>query len=267
MAVLTISREYGAGGRDIGRRVAQRLEYQCVDKARLFLDLDRVGARWGRVARELDEVSPTLWERHDWQYQGYLALIESLVLDYAAADRVVIIGRASSLLLHEVPFCLKVRLVAPLEVRLERIMVRESLNRDAALQLIKRVDADRAGYHDVNYRSDWDAEAIYDLILNTGSLSYDQATDLLIDGLAEKEAMATAEARAHLADLALAYRLRARVATDPRVLVPTLEVHLEDGTLVVTGVIHGPKERQIVQEIAREAAGARPVRFELHPRV
>ncbi len=132
MAILTISREYGSGGREIGRRVAERLKYEYVDKERLFLDLDRQGKRWGQAARELDEVCPTFWERHDWQYHGYITLLESLIFQYAAADKVVIIGRGAFLLLQDVPFCLKVRLVAPPEVRLERIMVQESLDREAA---------------------------------------------------------------------------------------------------------------------------------------
>ena len=43
MAILTISREYGSGGREIGRRVAQRLSFEFVDKERLFQDLDQAG--------------------------------------------------------------------------------------------------------------------------------------------------------------------------------------------------------------------------------
>uniref|UniRef100_A0A7C5ETZ2 BON domain-containing protein n=1 Tax=Desulfobacca acetoxidans TaxID=60893 RepID=A0A7C5ETZ2_9BACT len=261
MAILAVSREYGSGGRDVGRMVAARLGYDYVDKERLFQDLEHSGPRWGKMARELDEVCPTLWERHDWQYRGYLALMESLILDYAARDRVVIIGRGAPLLLYEVPFCLKVRLVAPLEVRVERIMLRESLDREAAMDLIQRVDYDRACYFKANYHTDWDAESLYDLTLNTGSLTYQQAADLLVEALAEKDALATPEARAHLADLALAYRLRARVATDPRVMVPTLSVDLENGHLVVSGIIHSPKEQKILQEIIREVCGTRPVRF------
>ena len=136
MAILTISREYGSGGREIGRRVADQLSYQFVDKERLFQDLEKVGPRWVRVAKEVDEVCPTLWERHDWQYRGYVAQMEDLILEYALGDNVVIIGRGGSFLLQGVPFCLRVRLVAPLEVRLEAIMVRESLNLEAARRLI-----------------------------------------------------------------------------------------------------------------------------------
>ncbi len=266
MAILAISREYGSGGREIGRRVAQRLSFEFVDKERLFQDLDRAGKRWGQAARDLDEVCPTFWERHDWQYHGYITLLESLILEYAAADKVVIIGRGAFLLLQDVPFCLKARLVAPLEVRLERLMVQESLSREEAEELTARVDRDRACYLQANYEKAWDEEGSYDVVLNTGSLSYDQAVELLIEGLAEKESLATPEARAHLADLALAHRLKARLATDPHVLAPTLKVFLEAGTLVVSGVIHTPKELHLVQAIAREVVGSRPIRFDLHHR-
>jgi cytidylate kinase len=267
MAILTISREYGSGGREIGRRVAERLGYQYVDKERLFQDLEKVGARWGKVARELDEVCPTVWERYDWQYRGYVAQVESLILDYAAGDRMVIIGRGGAFLLQGTPFCLRVRLVAPLEDRLERIMVRESLSRTAAERLIAQVDGDRACFIKSNYGVDWDEDRLYDMTLNTGSLTYDRVVEILAEALPEKDRLATSGARATLTGMALAYRLKAGVATDPRVLVPTLEVSFQEGTIVVSGIIHNPKELHIIEAIARVVCGDRPVRLDLHHRV
>lgn len=266
MAILAISREYGSGGRDIGRKVAERLQYEYVDKERLFLDLDRSGKRWGQAARDLDEVCPTFWERHDWQYHGYITLLESLILDYAAADNVVIIGRGAFLLLREVPFCLKARLVAPLDVRVERLMVKESLVREEAEALIERVDRDRACYLQANYEQAWDEAGSYDCLIDTGSLSYDQAAELLIDSLAAKDRLATPEAKGHLLDLALAARIRARVATDSRVMVPTLKVSFQAGVFTVSGVVHSPKEMHFIQEIVREVSSPKQVQFDLHHR-
>jgi cytidylate kinase len=267
MAILTISREYGSGGREIARRLAQRLNYKYVDKEQLFQDLDRVGKRWGQAARELDEVCPTFWERHDWQYHGYITLLESLILDYSEADNVVIIGRGAFLLLQDVPFCLKVRLEAPPEVRLERIMVKESLSREKAEDLMARVDRDRACYLQANYGKAWDEESSYDCVFNTGSQTYDQVVEVLLEKLAKKESLATSDAKAYLTDLALAHRLKAKIATDPHVMALTLKVSMEAGTIVVSGVIHTPKELHRVQEIAREVAGAKPLRLDLHHRL
>jgi cytidylate kinase len=267
MAILTISRQYGSGGREIGRRLAELMGYGYLDKEKLFQDLDATGKRWGRVARELDEVCPTLWERHDWQYRGYVAQMEALILDYASHDRVVIIGRGGSFLLREVPFCLRTRLVAPLHVRLERIMLRESLSRDAAQRLITQVDNDRACYIRANYGTDWEDESLYDLTLSTGDLSYEQVIDILAVALKDKEALANQAARDNLAGLALAARLKARIATHPQVLVPTLKVNFRDGALVVSGIIHNPKELHLVQEFTKEVGGEREVHLDLHRRV
>jgi cytidylate kinase len=266
MAILTISREYGSGGEEIGHRVAERLGYEYVDKERLLSDLEKVGSRWGRVGRELDEVNPSLFERYDWQYQGFVAQMEALILAYAAADRVVIIGRGGSFLLQTVPHCLRVRLVAPLKVRVERIMMKENLDQEAAEGLIARVDRDRAGYIKANFGKDWDMEQVFDLSLDTGNLSYDQVVDILLTGLADKDSLTTPEARAHLQHMALAYRLKARLATEPRLRVPTLEVVLEEGALVVSCVIHTPAEESLLKEISREVCGDQPVRFNLHRR-
>jgi cytidylate kinase len=266
MAILTISREYGSGGLTIGRRVAARLGYQLVDKERLFQDLELAGPRWVRVAREVDEVCPTQWERHDWQYRGYVSQLEDLILAYAVGDNVVIIGRGGSFLLQAVPFCLRVRLVAPLEARLEAIMAREHLTRKTAARLIAQVDGERACYIKANYGIDWDADNVYDLTLNTDSLTHDRVVDILAENLAAKDRLATPEAQARLALAALGYRLKAHIATDPRVLVPTLEVFPEEDTLVVSGIVHTPKELHRLQEIAREVCGDRPVRFDLHRR-
>jgi cytidylate kinase len=266
MAILTISREYGSGGREIGREVADRLGYQFVDKERLFQDLEQAGPRWVRVAKEADEVCPTLWERHDWQYRGYVSQMEDLILGYAVGDNVVIIGRGGSALLQGVPFCLRVRLIAPLEARLQAIMAREGLTREAATRLIALIDGERACYIKANYGSDWDAEDVYDLTLNTASLTYDRVVDILVENLAAKDRLATPETKDRLALVALGYHLKARIATDPRVLVPTLQVFPEEDTLVVSGIIHSPKELHLLQEIAREVCGDRPVRFDLHRR-
>jgi cytidylate kinase len=266
MAILTISREYGSGGREIGRRVAERLGYQFVDKERLFQDMEKTGPRWGRVAREVDEVCPTVWERHDWQYRGYVAQMENLILDYAVADNAVIIGRGGAFLLQGLPFCLKVRLVAPLETRVAAIMARERLDQKAARRLIAQVDGERSCYIKANYGSDWDADNVYDLTLNTASLTYDRVAEILVESVAAKDRLATPEGKARLAQVALGYRLKARIATDPRVLVPTLEVVPEEGVLVVSGIMHTPKELHLLQEIAREVCGDRPVRFDLHRR-
>ena len=266
MAVLTISREHGTGGEFIGRLIAERLQYRYVDKETLYQEIAKSGPRWERSARELDEVCPTFWERHDWEYRGYVALMESKILDYAAADRAVIVGRAGSILLKEVPFCLRVRLIAPLESRIERLRERENLTPKAARRLIKQLDRDRAGYYKVNYGSSWKKDEGYDMTINTATLSFEQVAENLMAALAEKDLLVTPASLEELEHLALAYRLKARLATEPRLFIPTLKVKLEDGLIKVTGIVHIPEEIETAQQIAQEVCGDYPYRLNLQHR-
>ena len=76
MAVLTISREYGSGGREIGRGVAEALGYAYVDRGTVLAALRAADPRWERFGEEYDEHAPSLWERFDWSFRGYAALMQ-----------------------------------------------------------------------------------------------------------------------------------------------------------------------------------------------
>ena len=146
MAILTISREYGSGGREIGRGVAERLGYAYEDRVSLMAALRSAGPHWERFCAEYDEHQPTVWERYDWSFHGYAALLQRHVLEAAARGRVVIVGRGGAFLLAAVPTALHVRIVAPLADRIERIMRREHADHDSVRRLIERVDRERGGF-------------------------------------------------------------------------------------------------------------------------
>ncbi len=129
MAILTLSREVGSGGREIGQAVVDSMGYSLIDKEDILASLKTVGREWERCGRDFDEARPALWERYDWTFRGFRALMQSILLDYAITDKVVIMGRGANFLLSDIPFVLKIRVVAPMEKRVERIMKRESVDR------------------------------------------------------------------------------------------------------------------------------------------
>ena len=65
MAILTISREYGSGGREIGRAVSSQLGYTYEDRLTLLAALRAADPSWERFGDEYDEHKPSLWERFD----------------------------------------------------------------------------------------------------------------------------------------------------------------------------------------------------------
>lgn len=268
MAILTISRQYGSGGRQVGLLVAERLGCEMVDKDVLHRDLLARGEVWARLDMELDEVKPDLWERHDWRYNAYLTLLESAIWDHAADAKAVIVGRGSNHILAEAPLLLRARVVAPLPLRVERVMAREGMtDRARAEALVKEVDRERAGYVKANYGRAWDDVQAYDVSYDTGEQSPEEVARSLATLLEDKDRQAVPADHARLAGLALAARLKARIASEPGLLLPTLTVRHAPEAIEVAAVIHNPAERDTLARLAREVCGEAPVRLSLRPRI
>jgi cytidylate kinase len=267
VAILTISREFMSGGEEIGQAVAKTLNYDYVDRDHILLDMTRDGEKWRNLGAELDEASPSIWERFDWEYRGFVALLESYIYDYALKDKVVIMGRASNILLQDIPLALTIRLTASLDKRIERAMSKHHFDKETAKSVIMKADGSSSRYVHVNYGSRWDDLSQYDMVFNTGTQSYDHITKILIAELEERDRNATPEIKKKLMERALASKIKAKIGTDPRFLVPTLDVSIQEGTIILRGVVHSHEEHQLIEEIARKTAeGLNPVKNELHYR-
>lgn len=266
MAIVTISRESGAGGETIGRAVAGKLGYEYFDTKAIFHDLEEHGKQWARWGREMDEHCPTVWERFDRSFAGVVALVESHILQQALKDNVVIMGRGAYWLLKDVPYALRVRINGPIEERIRRVSEREDVNRETAERLIEFSDHERSCYVRTVYRRDISDSADYDLVLDLAELRLDEAVARVVDEIPARDKQATKEAREKLRRMAAAANVKAEVSTDFRVFVPTLEVFHDGTAIVVRGIAHSKEGLELVREVATRAAAPEEVRIELHYR-
>jgi hypothetical protein len=91
-----VSGEYGSRGREIGRAVARSLGYAFVNKTKILEDVGDAGKKWERWAEEYDGRCLTTWERRDWSFQGFAALTQSGILNFAAKDGATYSSRSAS---------------------------------------------------------------------------------------------------------------------------------------------------------------------------
>jgi cytidylate kinase len=266
MAILTISREFGSGGREIGHAVAKLMGYAYINKEDILSDIRKDGTKWEQWAKDLDEHRPSVWEKFDWSFRGFAALIQSHVLEHARRDNVVILGRGGNFLLRDVPYAFRIRVTGPLEVRIDRVMKRESVDRDTARWLCEKTDRERAGFLHAVYGKRWDDPAEYDRVFQVTGQSVDDVVAMVKEALAERERNATEAARNALGMLTAAAKVKAGIATDSRFFLPVLDVAYDGKELVLRGVTHTPKEHKRIEEAARELAAGLPIRCELHYR-
>lgn len=267
MSILTVSREYGSGGTAIGKKVAGAMGYDYVDRDRILEDLKTAGPKWEEWAKELDEHCPTVWERNDWSFRGFAALVQAEVLGHASKGRTVLMGRGANFLVEGIASAYRIRVVAPLERRVEKLMAsQDGMSQETARWLVEKTDSERACFIHSIYGKRWDEPAGYDAVFEVRTDEAEDVVQAVVGALTEREKRNTDDVRKALGLRAAAARVKAGIATNPRFFFPILEVVVENGTLVLRGVAHSPKERRAVEDEARRLAGDLPLRCELHYR-
>jgi cytidylate kinase len=266
MAILTISRQLGSIDKEITQTMARLWKYEYIDRRKILEDMRAQGGQWEEYGKEFDEHYPNVWERFDRSFTGFVALSQSIILNYALNDNVVIVGRGGNFLLREVPFALSVRIVAPLEQRLETIMKRENLSKSAAELFVKKVDKEISRAVHYIYGKDINDPSSYDLFFDVGVLPIHEVMAAIRSALLERDKLRTEEAVKELEMKALAKKVRAGIATDPNLFIPIFNVIPGRDLLLVTGIVHNPEEHKKVENAVKDIAGTVPVEFSLHYR-
>lgn len=195
--VITVGRQFGSGGRELGRKIAERFDIEYYDKKLLWEAASRAG-----MSREIfeknDERMPRLigssvgfsmgYDQLPW-YNGEAMMTDSIynsladVMEHLAdTTPCVIVGRSADHVLrdNDVP---KVSLFvhAPMEVRIERILARaeDIKHKNAARSLAEKTDRMRAAYYNFYTDKKWGDAASYDLTLDSSVLSMDDICDLV----------------------------------------------------------------------------------------
>ncbi|MFL5704256.1 MAG: AAA family ATPase [Ktedonobacteraceae bacterium] len=207
MKAITISRQYGSGGGEIAARLAKCLQWHLIDHeivARVARELripeqqaeERDEYAKGLLARIVSQFVSTVPTGASPVYQvapndqtdenRYQETLRRVVESAADTGRAVIVGRSSQVILAKRRDVLHVRIVAPLQARVVYVVLRENLDVAKAQDRIKLKDRDRSRYLQTVYHRDVNDPILYDLTINTGVLSLDQAVDLIRLSLQDK---------------------------------------------------------------------------------
>jgi cytidylate kinase len=207
MPVITIGRQYGAGGETIGAMVAERLGAELVDRKifeevahRLELPHDEVekheecgGTFLNRVLQALGSASvefaappeaaawtppysdPTLDTR-----KAVLEVTQEVMREAARTGNAVIVGRGGAYVLENDRNVLNVFIRASQTARVEHIRQLLGLNEEQAIRRVKQVDGNRGSYIRQVYNHDWLHPAHYHVVLDSGRLGYDRTADAIV---------------------------------------------------------------------------------------
>jgi cytidylate kinase len=206
--VVTIARQLGSGGAEIGRIVAEESGLHYVDHQIIDEVARRLGVQEQQAARQ-DEYTAGVAERiieamqrsspftanyqalfdprqqksEQFNELAYLYLTQKVILELATQGNTLIVGRGSQFLLHGAPRTLHIYIFAPLPTRIDNVMRRFQVDRTRAAELIEQRDYERDAYLRRYYGSDGNQPGLYHLLINTGLFSFELAANLVQQAL------------------------------------------------------------------------------------
>jgi cytidylate kinase len=217
MPVITIGRQFGAGGTTVGGMLARRLkidllESRIIDEVahRLQLPKEEVeaedeqpGSLLGRLLVALGSASTepmippeaTAWTppNSDPTFdtrKAVLQITQHVIQEAARAGNVVIVGRGGGYILRDFPGALHVFLRAATEARVKTVMARFKIaSEDEARKRIKSTDENWTSYIKQVYGHDRNLLAHYDMVLDTGTLGYETTVDVIVAALEHRHSL------------------------------------------------------------------------------
>ena len=201
--IITISREFGSGGRLIGRRLAEKMDVPYYDKELL----DRIAEESGFCKEMMEDAEKKA--KNSFLYSLISAMgtaeagPESLSLNerffLAQFDTIrkiadegscVIVGRCADYILRQYPRCYNVFIHAPLEDRIERIISRsQGMTRKEAIELAEKKNKLRASYYNFYTDKGWGVASSYDLSIDSSILGSEETAIFIRDFIQKKDGL------------------------------------------------------------------------------
>ncbi|MCD8011467.1 MAG: cytidylate kinase-like family protein [Lachnospiraceae bacterium] len=186
--IITISREFGSGGRTIGRQTAEKLGIPCYDHELI----DKIAEQSGFVKEYIKErgeytahaswIASAFSERDFYGHsnQDYLWNIQrKVILELAEKESCVIVGRCADYILRDTADCLKVFIYADMAKRAERIVTQYGESSEAPEKRLRDKDKRRAAYYQFYTDMKWGEARHYHISLDSGTLGIEKCVQVI----------------------------------------------------------------------------------------
>ena len=189
--IITLSREYGSGGRYIGKMVAEKLEIKLYDKE-FIAKLAKETGLSSEYIESNEQKRGALETLNNGYYSGLsnsdeLFIKESeLIKEVANEKSCVIVGRCADFILKENKNVFKVFVYSNMENKVKRATDFYGLDKNKAEKEINRINKLRANHYKYYTEKDWNNPENYDICINSDSLGVEKAADLICEMIKEK---------------------------------------------------------------------------------
>ena len=174
--VVTISREYGSGGRYVGKILANKINLPFYDKELISLTAKESGFSKSYVSKNDEIMSSTKYENNN---DDRMFIAESKVIKNLAKNSCVIVGRCSDFILKDSKNTLKVFLYSDNKSKVKRAVKYYGIKEEKALKEIEKINKQREKHYKYYTNREWKDPNNYDLMLNVDLLGVEKCADII----------------------------------------------------------------------------------------
>lgn len=264
MAVVAFTQEMATLGSDVATGVCEALglgmvRHEVVDHVAGKMHVKK------SLIRRLREGKAGPFERWTADEKSISIFTAEEVYDLAVKGNVLVRGWGATMLLRAVAHVPCVRVCAPMELRVRRLM--ERLHTDderLARHEIAVDDHARASRMAEHFSVHWGDPELYDLTLNTERVPVADCVDHVVALARSERFRETPESRQHLVDIALQSRARAALRAAHQTFDVSISIEVEGGRATLKGIVADADERARVREVIEKVPGLSEVDDELH---
>ena len=262
MPLIAMTREMGSLGMDVARILESELTVPLVYHEMINHLADKMRLRKSHVIRLLGGKA-NLFERLTADKTS-LSIYTADEMLQVASRGAVMRGWGAAHLLRPVKHAICVRICAPFEVRVKRMMSRlDSGDREVIADEIRNSDEAQGAIAKRHFGIDWQDPEGYDLSLNTERMTVEQCAEEIIQLTRQPEFSETDESRKALSDLALQAKVRAALRADPATRALQFAVDSDGAQLRMRGIVATRDESNSAARVAMSVPGVMAVKNEL----
>lgn len=250
-----------SGGEALAHCLAERLSLRYVCREDLIEVVDAQGAHAKKVRASLDHATRA-YDQFGQLRRPYIVLMRRALLGFIREGNVVYTGYASHLLVPTVPCCMRVRINAPMSLRIKNAVHRLNLSEEEAREAVLREDEERVRWSRFMYGSDIRDPNLYDVCFLLDRMSLEAICSMIAAGLKERIFKPTPEAAKALQDLFIAASVEAALVSDSRTLSWEIGARSRNGNVLLEGPFLEDRPLADVLEVVRGVPGVSEVDYQ-----
>ena len=263
MTVIAMTQEMASLGKDVALGVCEALGLQQVRHEVGDVVAGRMQVKKSLI-RRIREGKAGAVEKWAADEKTISIFTAEEVYDLAVKGNVLIRGWGATMLLREVEHIACIRVCAPMEVRVQRLMERlETDDEQLARHEIALDDAARSSRMGEHFNVTWGDPVLYDLTLNTHRVAIPTCVDQVVALTKSAAFQETTQSRQRLEDLALQARARAALKADPRTSAVDIVVEVRGGRVTLRGIVVDDNEKALGRDVVSKLPGVKEVVDEL----